>query len=227
MKSFHFPALVAGLVLACAAADGAVITETYNFSGLGLAVPDGNPAGALNSQALTSSIRSIDSIQITLSITGAFNGDLYAYVSSESAVSVLLNRTGKTAGDAFGYGDSGFNVTFDDVATNGNIHTYQATFTPVAGSPLTGTWQPDGRNVNPNSVTDASPVTALLSNFHSTSAEGNWSLFVADLSSGQTHVVESWGMVITGDTVPESSSALLLGVAATGSLLKRKRRPAA
>jgi subtilisin-like proprotein convertase family protein len=225
MKFPLIPALAAAATLLGGAASGAVITENYNFTGLGLSVPDGNPAGTLDIRTLSSTIQVIQSVQVTFSLSGSFNGDLYAYVSSESAVSVLLNRVGKTGVNPVGYSDDGFNVTFDDSAAN-NIHNYQTIVIPAGGAPLTGIWQPDGRNVNPNVVTDATPADSLLSNFIGTSAAGTWTLFVADLSSGEIHTVDSWGLVITGDTVPEPAAPLLLGTAAMAGLLGRRRRAA-
>lgn len=58
---------------------------------------------------------------------------------------------------------------------------------------LTGTWQPDGRNVDPNAVTNLSPRTSLLNSFQTLGGSGDWALYVADLSSGDSHVLESWG----------------------------------
>ena len=64
-----------------------------------------------------------------------------------------------------GYGDSGFNITLSDSAPNGDIHNYRAVFTPEAGSPLTGVWQPDGRHADPSMVLDSTARTATLSSF--------------------------------------------------------------
>lgn len=224
MKSSPLPLLATTLLalLGGGSASAAVITETYNFTGLSATLGDGNPAGYASYQPLTSAIQQIQSVQVRLSISGTFNGDLYAYVSSENAVGVLLNRPGKTASNPFGYADDGIDVTFDDSAAN-NIHTYQLTLTLAAGTPVTGTWQPDGRNTSPDTVTDASPTNATLANFIGTTAAGGWTLFVADLAGGEVHTVNSWGLTITGNTVPEPAGAMLAGLALTAGVLRRRR----
>ena len=94
------------------------LTESFSFPGLNLAVPDGNPAGLANNQTIASGIASIESVVLTLNISGSFNGDLYGYITHSSGFSVLLNRTGRTGSSAFGYGDDGFAVIFDDTAAN-------------------------------------------------------------------------------------------------------------
>lgn len=199
----------------------AALTEVFNFNGLNLGVPDGNPAGLADNQTISSTILSITSVTLTLNVSGTFNGDLYAYVTHGSGFTVLLNRPGKSAGKTFGYDDDGFTITFDDAAAN-DIHTYRNQSTPGIGTPLTGTWQPDGRNVDPGVVTDASTRTALLNAFGTASAGGDWTLFVADLTTGDTHVVQSWSLSITGE-VPEPGVAGL-SLAAAALLVARRRR---
>ncbi|MFT5497801.1 MAG: hypothetical protein ACI9TH_003208 [Kiritimatiellia bacterium] len=130
-------ALSAAIVLPRASA--LPIVETHDFLGLGLAVPDGNPSGLANAQSLSSAIVSITSVTVDLRVSGIWNGDLYAYLTHGSGFAVLLNRSGKTAGNRFGYDDDGFAVTFDDASPN-NIHNYQGVTIPPATSPLTGTW---------------------------------------------------------------------------------------
>ena len=68
-----------------------------------------------------------------LKITGTFNGDLFCYVTHSSGYSVLLNRVGRTAGNAFGYDDPGLDVLFDDDAVN-DVHGYRQI---VTGNPNT------------------------------------------------------------------------------------------
>ena len=201
-KFFIFIVLAAGL-----AAGRAALTETFFSGAINRAVPDGNPAGLIDGRTISSAITSISSITVGLNISGGYNGDLYITLQHSSGFSVLLNRTGKTGGDAFGYGDSGFNVRFDDAAAN-DVHNYQAITTPGAGLPLTGTWQPDARNIDPADVTAASTRSAYLSSFQGLSAGGTWTLFVADtVSGGGTPTLNSWDMEITG--VPEPTTIAL------------------
>ena len=110
----------------------AQITETYNFNGLNLGIPDGNPSGLADSHTILSSIESITNVRVTMSIlptagpdAGAFNGDLYVFLQHGSGFTVLINRPGRTLGDDFGYGDDGIVVTFDDTGLFGEFHVYR------------------------------------------------------------------------------------------------------
>ena len=198
-------------------------TESFNFPGLNLAIPDGNPAGLANNQSISSTITSIDSVVLTLSISGTFNGDIYGYVTHASGLTILFNRPGKSSLRTFGYDGDGFTVTLDDDASN-DIHTYQNQVTPGAGTPLTGTWQPDGRNVDPNGVLDTSPRTAMLNTFDTLAAGGDWTLFLADMSSGDIHALQSWSLTINGTVIPEPGTPLLALLAALVTTTRRRRR---
>jgi hypothetical protein len=85
-------------------------------------------------------------------------------------------------------------------------------------------WQPDGRAVSPLLVDGTEARTALLSIFNGTPpADGQWTLFAADLSAGSQMEVVAWGLTIT--TIPEPTT-VSLSLAAC-ALLMRRRRPAA
>src|SRR5262249_1201049 len=147
----------------------------------------------------------------TLQIDGGFNGDFYAYLRhGASGFAVLLNRVGQTGANPFGYADSGFNVTFSDFAPNGDIHTY-ANVTDPAGGTLTGLWQPDGPHDSLSSVRDG-----MLSSFTGLDPKGDWTLFVADLSSVGVGTLANWSLTIEGpsQSVPDSGSTLAFASAA-------------
>lgn len=204
--------LAVSATIACGTASFAIpIVETHNFNAIDLSIPDGNPSGLVDQRFLASQITEIESVAVRLDLGGTFNGDVYAYLAHGSGISILLNRTGRTATDSFGYDDDGFSITLDDSAAN-NIHAYQSVVSPTAGNPLTGTWQPDGRYIDPDFVVDTTSSTAMLSAFNGMDANGGWTLFVADLSGGDRHALNSWGMTITG--IPEPSSVVLLGIGA-------------
>ena len=189
----------------------AALSETYNFT-VNDTVPDNNPSGLSDAQTIgSSSINEIADVQVTLHISGGFNGDLYCYVSHSSGFSVLLNRTGKTSSSAFGYADPGFDVTFNGTAAN-DVHLYQ-TFSPSFDGQgrLTGMWQPDARNVDPANVLDTDSRTATLSSFNGLNANGKWTLFVADLHSGAVSSVDSWSLQITGVPEPVNVALLVFG----------------
>ena len=220
------PILITVALLAAVAARGqAGFTNTVNAT-----VPDANPTGITSSGNLSGVSGTISSVTVSLDITGGFNGDLYAYlVDPNGDLAVLLNRVGVTAvggNNYFGYGDTGFNVTLSDSSGN-NIHNYQSggvgTYTLNGGGQLTGTWAPDGRNILPNSTPsafDSGYPTADLSAFNSTVPNGQWTLFIADLSGGGTSTLVSWGLTVV--TVPEPQT-WAMAVGGLGMLLALRR----
>src|SRR2546426_2405484 len=183
------------LLVVCPGTPRAQVFETYDFITLAvsarLPIPDGDAAGVSDVRTITSVITQISSITVSLDISGEFNGDLYASLRHDSGFSVLLNRPGRTSLSPAGYGDSGLNVTLSDGAANGDIHLYRTVLAPEAGSPLTGEWQSDGRNVDPGLVLDTSPRTAGLDVFNGLNANGEWMLFVADLQSCGANTLQS------------------------------------
>ena len=219
--------IISFLTGACASATAATFVSTPN-----LAIPDNSILGVSNTQTISVPAGFITNVKLSLNIAGtpnasnAFNGDFYAYLQHGSGFTVLLDRTGRTASNAFGYGDSGFDVTFDDAAINGDIHKYRDVVNP-AGGVLTGIWQPDGRTTNPNSALLTDPRPALLSSFNGLDPNGSWTLFVADVSPISTGALKSWTLDLTVAPIPEPGTVgvgiLLLGVCASGG--RRSRRP--
>jgi hypothetical protein len=126
--------------------------------------------------------------------------------NSSGAFSILLNRAGVTADNPWGYADNGMNVIFSDGSPD--FHLYQtAGYATNGAGQVTGTWGPDGRNVLPLAALDTSPRTAPLADFLGTPADGTWTLFLVDASSGGTGELAGWSLTIA--TVPEPTSAEL------------------
>jgi hypothetical protein len=184
----------------------AQVTETYSFDNLDRVIPDGNASGLSDVRTITSAIANLSSIRLKLRIAGEFNGDLYSYArhiqAGNTNFCVLLNRVGRTAADVAGYADAGVDAWFDDAAPQSDLHTYHVHTNPPVGTPLTGSWQPDGRNVDPDMVLDTTPRTSTLSSFSNTQAGGEWTLYLADLSSGGTNMLVSWDLQLTGIATP-------------------------
>lgn len=218
-------ALAGFLLLGLSAPLSAQFLENYSATP-NLTVPDADVVGVASTINVSgSSILDITSVQVSLSLSGGFNGDYFAYLvhtlpgGGAGGFVTLLNRTGVTGSDPVGYGDAGFNVTF---ASAGNdIHLYQA-FTNPGGAPLTGTWAPDGRSASPFSVTDLSPRDTSLTSFNGTSANGTWTLFVADVAGGDQGQFVSWSLQIVG--VPEPATGVVGAVALALGVLTGWRR---
>ena len=200
-------------------ADAQIVTNSATYT-VNVAIPDNNLSGVSDTRTFTSPIQVITDVNVTLNISGGFNGDLYAYLTHESGFTVLLNRPGRTATESFGYPDSGYNVTLDDEASNGDIHAYRLALNPN-GDALTGAWRPDARNIHPNQSLDTTTRSSFLDSFDGSDPNGSWTLFVADTSPVGNAVFAGWSMQVAG-LVPEPGTGRLLVVGAAVLLLARR-----
>lgn len=219
---------------AAASAQGSYsVTNTVNQI-----IPDADPSGLTLASSVSGVSGTISDITLSLNITSApgstaYNGDLYAYLAGPNGgFSVLLNRVGVGTGNAFGYSDPGMNVTFALMGSPANIHFYQnegsviSDGSSISGGPLTGTWAPDGRTVDPQSAPSAfdAPGTASLASFVGTDPNGTWYLFIADMAGGNTSEVQSWTLNLNTSVVPEPSAWALMILGAIGLVGFRRRR---
>jgi subtilisin-like proprotein convertase family protein len=174
------------------------VSSSYATS---LAIPDNDPNGVADTEIFGLAGYTITGLQVSLDISGGYNGDYYAYLRHGAlGFAVLLNRTGSSIANPYGYADSGFDVTLSDSAANGSIHSYQSVSNPQGGA-LTGLWQPDGGS---------------LSSFNGLDPSGAWTLYLADLSPVGIGTLTGWGLTVTADppTVPAAvpDGGLTLGL---------------
>jgi hypothetical protein len=208
-----------GLVTAglMASTHAAVYTFSSGFANGGV-IPDGNPTGWTDTRSLSGEVAgsTIQNLTVSLNVSGGWNGDLYAYLSytpssgSGSGYAVLLNRVGRVSSTSnpFGYGDTGFSITLDDSSGYNDIHAYQNYSPSFNGSgQLTSTWQTDGRNTDPATVSFTDPRTTSLANFRGLNANGTWTLFFADMVTGDQSTLQSWSLNIS--TIPEPANVAL------------------
>ena len=210
----HWALVAAGLFATAGLAQATLIT--YNSSPtLDASIPDGNPVGTTFSDTVSGSSGAVSDVDVNLDISGGYNGDLYGYLvynnGSSSSISILLNRVGATTSNPAGYSDGGMNVTLSGVGVN-DVHLYQ-NFTPTynGSGQLTGTWAADGSTQNPSSATGANQTAGLTVFNGQSSANGTWTLFLADMSVGGQSTLVNWGLDIT--VVPEPITWALLGFA--------------
>jgi len=170
-------------------------------------VPDDDLNGLVDSRVVSGTFgQPIVSLEVTLNLSGGFNGDIYAYLFHDGVMSVLLDRVGTPANSGYGYSDSGFDVTLSDAAAS-SIHNYQDNNPSYNNGSVTGIWQPDGGG---------------LSVFQGMAGDGTWTLFLADENSGGVMNLNSWGLDI--QTAPEPSAIALLAVSSAGFLFLRCRK---
>jgi subtilisin-like proprotein convertase family protein len=190
------------------------ITETYHVS---TTIADNSLSGFSDTRSVVGSgIKLIGEVKLSLAFAGGWNGDLYAYLVHGSGFAVLLNRPGRGTAVPFGAGSSGMNILFDDGAPL-DVHLGMANSGFAAG-----TFQPDGRMTHPLVTDENSPRTAFLSSFDGLAADGDWTLFVADVSPGDESTLESWSLIVTG--VPEPSQVLLVSLSLVILIQRRQRR---
>lgn len=178
--------LAGGTVIGALAAHATIYTTNWNSGFVnGQLIPDNNPSGWSDTRTVsTMPVGTLQGVAVALQLSSGWTGDLYAYLTHSSGFAVLLNQVG-TPGQPFGYGAANWNLTLADDGFNGgsyaDLHTY-------GGGNLSGsTWN----------------ATDSLNSFLSTSPNGTWSLFVADLSGGGLTTVQSWSLQMDIAAVPE------------------------
>ena len=188
MKKLILASLLASLTSLSSFATIYTTNWSTGFANGGV-VPDNNFSGWSDTRSVsTMPAGTFTGLTVDLQLTGGWNGDLYAYLVHSSGFSVLLDRVGVGVSgvSAFGYGDAGMNVNL--AATGTSIHQYGGNST--FSSTPTGSWLTDN-------------TSGSLASFLSTSPNGTWSLFIADLSGGGVTTVQSWGLQMDIVAVPE------------------------
>lgn len=224
----HFLAIFVPVIFLVAVNARAQVATNYYSQTLNTPIEDENPNGTNTAINVSGVVGAITGLSVFLNVTNGFNGDLYVYLDNPAGTqAILLNRVGVSAANtnAFGYDDSGFNLTFNLYATN-DIHFYQQlSYSLNGGGQLTGTWAADGRNIDPLSsppVFDSTSPTETLEQFLGSDPNGDWTLFLADMNGGYQSTLVDWGLQI--ETVPEPSSIAIFGTAVLGVYFVRRNR---
>jgi len=242
MKTVSKLICTAGLVGMAATASAQVFSWTE--SGANAYIPDGDLNGTVVSQDVSGQASiSTNSFRVNLNIGGdpiGANGDLYVYLRSPdhtatggnaSVIAILLNRVGVPSNGGLGYQDSGMNVTLldgvDPAGSRSDVHFYQNDpfYTLSGGSGVTGVFKTDGRDIEPLSAGTAfssATRTKTLEGFQGIDPNGTWSLFLADVSSGGSSRLVSWGLDFS--PIPEPHQyAMVIGAGLLAFALYRRR----
>jgi hypothetical protein len=158
---------------------------------------DGNPVGVWNTMNLSGLGSTLTSLTVTLNVSGGINSGLYAYLVHDGVIAVLLNRPGVSGSTPLGDLSSGFITTFTTIDADSGV-------SPFASA---------------SSFTGSGPTTSLTTTFGSTSLNGDWTLYFADVvNGGGNATLTGWSLNLTA--VPEpvtlalgSFTAMLLALA--------------
>lgn len=180
-----------------------LITYDSSLISVGTQIPDNNLTGISSTFTVSGSgIGFLENVRINVNISGGFDGDLYAYITHDGQHAILLNRIGTTGTGTFGSSQAGMSIWFDDSVAAPNVHT-AGTLSPG------GVYGSDGRDESPTDLAaiNAASAQSILSDFYGQSAEGDWTLFLADASGGGVATLDSWALEITG--IPEPANVAL------------------
>ncbi len=196
--------LLATLLVAWAADNACGGLETFNSGSEVGTIPDGNPVGAafVGSVSDLTAGTTVGGLTVGLNISGGYDGDLYAYlVAPNGTLVVLLNQPGVSGANGFGASGAGMNITLQDGAgTQGSIQSV------MSSSVLSGT----------NNAANS------LASINGSVADGNWTLYFADLSSGGgTSILNSWSLGITAVPEPVNMALTVFGVVLVGAGIAR------
>jgi hypothetical protein len=203
---------VALLALAVTAHATLVINDTFTVN---QSIPDANASGITTSHTYSGlDANTINGVSVSLDITGGYNGDLYGYLvlrdaNGNATSALLLNRVGTTGGDPFGSDGSGFShITLSDAGVI-DIHGVN----PGYGNAVsTGTYLAD-QSLGANS---------LNATFGTSTANGTWTLFLADLSGGDQSTLVSWGLNVSVVPEPVTWALGIFAVALAVVVIRRR-----
>ena len=176
-------------LLAAATWAQATLTQSQSFSGG--TIPDGSQVGTIftGTFSQTGFNSPVLGANVSLDITGGYNGDLYAYLVAPNGTMVLLLNQPGVAVNGFGASGAGMNLMLTD-ATGGNGAIQSVT----SGGILSGNYNAAGTLANFN---NSGPGGVSVAN-------GTWTLFFADLGAGGgtgPSVLNGWSLELT--VVPE------------------------
>ena len=165
---------------------------TYTQSALGLAIPDNDPVGIVDTLNITDDLEIAD-VNLRLdSLTHTFVGDLTVGIRGPNGFGTDLISLAGCANTICSGGDNFTNTVVDDEAV-GDFLTILA-----AGAPYTGSFFPVFNSPAWAVINGASPdATPSLSRFDGTSTLGDWKIVVSDQGALDVGTLNSWSLIVT------------------------------
>lgn len=178
----------------------------HTYQGSQLTVPYGQSVSVAID--VSGEASSLTALNIALNIQGGRNADISVLLRApgENAPYIyLINRPGMGYSPNYNYNnDRGFVITLSDSAAY-DVHRYREYNPVINAGVVTGTWQPDGRNISPNSSSQqfaAAARVSLAQVFAGVNPVGRWVLELQDWHpGGQQSTLMGWSLEITA--VPE------------------------
>ena len=183
----------------------------YNFTGG--SIPDESSPGVIFSGTVSDAAgMTVSGLTVGLSISGGYNGYLYAYLVAPNGMRVtLMDQPGVSESNPFGASGAGMNITLQD--GSGTDHGWIQNET--SSSFLTGSYNAAG----------------TLANFNGSAVNGTWELFFASEASvvGRgASTLDSWSLDITAVPEPVNVALTLFGIMAIAiGFVRRATRKAA
>ena len=213
------------------ALNAAATTVNWYSDLVNTTVADNSSAGSTFSTATSGSWNgtwasgsTIEGINVYLNISGGYNGDLYGYLvyndGTTTRTEILLNRIGggnlAAAGSGFGSGTDA-----------GSFTSLQAVGVRISdtGSAINGVTPGAATAVASGNYTPDSAAT-FASTFNNLNSGGTWTLFLADLATGDQSTLVNWGLDITVVPEPATWALIIFGVLAGGTATMRRVRRA-
>lgn len=180
-------------LLALTSARGSLCIEDFTSGG---SIPEGSYIGVTFSGIVSDAAGlTVSGLTVGLSISGGYNGYLYAYLVAPNGTRVtLMDQPGVSDGNPFGASGAGMNVTLQDSgAVNGSIQN------ATSSSVLSGSYNAAG----------------TLADFNGSAVNGTWELFFAsEASGGGAGTLTSWSLDITAVPEPVNVALPLFGMMA-------------
>ena len=184
-------------------------TYTASWSG-SQAIPDNNGSGlAFDLNFNDPNAVVITDLNVTFTISGGFNGDLFAYLAHGDSFTVLLNRLGRSDSNPDGSATSGFSTSSFTIGTPYSPDVHLASGN--TGQLLTGNYAPDGRDLPPSSsglAFDGATRNATFTTLLGDNPNGSWTLFFADVSPGSSGTISA--VTVGVGAIPEPATVVLL-----------------